>query len=49
MPVLAMFASQVATCTGDAEPEMAGEEVIERCLFDGAYINNGRFTIDKSV
>jgi hypothetical protein len=49
IPVLTMFAFQIAARTGETEPEMAGNEMVERCLFNGTYVNNGRLTIDKSV
>ena len=49
IPVLTVFASQIATRTGYAKPEMAGDEVIERGFFDGPDVNNRRTTIDQSV
>ena len=49
VPVLTVFASQIATCTGNAEPEMAGDKMVERGFFYGTDIDNRRFSIDKSV
>jgi hypothetical protein len=49
MPVLAVFASQIATRTGDAEPEMAGDEMIKRSFFNRTDVDDGRSTIDKCI
>jgi hypothetical protein len=49
VPVLAVFASQIATRTGETEPEMAWDEMVEGGFFNRAYINNRRLTIYKSV
>jgi len=49
MPILTVLASQIATRTGDAEPEMPGDEMVERCFFNWTYVDNGRPTIDKTV
>lgn len=49
MPVLTMFASQVATRAGDAESKMAGNKMVKGCFFNRAYINDRRFTVNESV
>jgi hypothetical protein len=49
MPVLAIFAPEVATGTGDAQSEMAGKEVIDRCFFNGSNIHNRRFPINDAI
>jgi hypothetical protein len=49
MPVLTMFTSQIATRTCDAESEMARNEMVERCLFDGPDVNNRRLTINEGI
>ena len=49
MPVLAVFTSQVATRTGDAKPKMAGDEMVERCLFNGTDIDSSRIAIYESI
>ncbi len=49
MPVLTMFASQIATRTRDAEPEMTRNEMIDGRLFNGADIDNRRIAINQSV
>jgi hypothetical protein len=49
MPVLAMFASQIAARTGKAKSEMTGDEVVERSFFNGTNIHDRRTTIDESV
>ncbi len=49
MRVLAMLTSQIATRTGNTEPEMARDKVVKRRFFNGADINHGRLTIDQSI
>jgi len=49
MPVLTMFTSEVATGTGDAEPEMTGNEMIDGSFLNWADINDRRITIDKTI
>jgi len=49
MPVLTMFASQIAIRTGDAEPKMAGDEMVKRGLFNGSDVNNSRIAIHESI
>ncbi len=44
-----MLTSEVATGTGDAEPEVAGNEMIKRRLFNGADIDHCRLTIGQST
>jgi hypothetical protein len=49
MPVLTIFAPQIATCTGKTQPEMAGDEMIKRCFFYRADIDNGGLSINNSI
>ena len=49
VPILAVFASQVAACTGNAEPEMPRDEMIKRCFFNRTDVDDGRSTIDQSL
>ena len=49
MPVLAMFAPQVATRTGKTQPKMAGDEMVERRFFNWANIYNRRFPINNGI
>ena len=49
MPVLTIFASEITTGTGDAQPEMAGKEMIERCLFYRTNINHRGFSINDCI
>jgi hypothetical protein len=49
VPVLAMFASEIATGACDAEPEMPGNEMVERSFFNGTCINNRWPAIGQSV
>ena len=49
MPVLAIFTPQVATCTGEAQPEMAWDEMIEGGLFNRPNINDRRFAINDRI
>jgi len=49
MPVLTVFTSQVATRTGDAEPKMAGDEMVDRSFLNGADIDDRRIAIDEGI
>jgi hypothetical protein len=49
MPVLTIFASEITTGTGDTQPEMAGEEMIERGFFNRANIHNRGFPINDGI
>jgi hypothetical protein len=49
MPVLAIFTPEIATGTGDTEPEMTWEEMIERRLFNGANIHHRGFPINDAI
>jgi hypothetical protein len=49
MPVLAIFAAEVATGTGEAEPGVTGDKMIERCFFYGTDIHRTGFSIDDGI
>ena len=49
MPVLTVFTSQVATRTGEAEPKMAGDEMVDGSFLNGADIDDGRIAIDEGI
>jgi hypothetical protein len=49
MPVLAIFAAEVTTGTGEAEPGVTGDEMIEGRFFNRANVNDSRFSIDDGI
>jgi hypothetical protein len=48
-PIMTILASQVATRTGDAQPKMAGDEMVERRLFNGTDIDGAGFPVDNRI
>jgi hypothetical protein len=48
-PVMTILTSQIATRARDAQPEMAGDEMIEGRLFNGTDIDGAGFTVDNRV
>jgi|PlaIllAssembly_1097288.scaffolds.fasta_scaffold3152577_1 hypothetical protein len=49
MPVLTVFTSEVATGTGDAEPKMTGDEMVDGSFLNGADIDDRRMVISQSI
>ena len=49
MPVLAIFAAEVATGTGEAEPGVTGDEMVERRLLNRSNVNDSRFSINDGI
>jgi hypothetical protein len=48
-PVMTIFTSQIATRTGDAQPKMPGDKMIERRLFNGTDIDGAGFPVDNRI